>query len=298
MADVKHSLGEWQGALKHYEYAYKCAVTERDQLEAALRCGNMDLNFGNYVEATQRFLEVLRSPASTAEVDLALQAENFRGWIALYQGNHQLALCIFHGCLRNISSIGDPLLEATVWHFLGRTYHELGQHEEGIQMLRQAFTIEEREGANPRRLGHDYRWIAECQLGLGNEQRARELLLEASAIFQRESDPGGQAHIGVHQAKMILREGQPVAARELLLHSDAFWREIGYLRGVAECQYLTGCAYEAEGLHPHAAAAYLKAMRAYRKVRSPKCQAAFRALRRLRGILGDKQYQRIRRETE
>lgn len=264
IGDSHCQLGNWIEANKNYQRALEYLPEGRQYLNCILYIGINKFNLGDYNQASKLFRKLF----SVNDLYIRNKAHFFQGWIEMYQGQHQNALNIFKQNIEEANILSDSLFSAGVYHFLGRTYYEMGYREKALNMFSEQCKILEKENGSPGKFAHASRWIAECHWKSGNTDLAESHLSTAYDLFHSlspSSSKSGIAHIGLHRAKISIVEEKLEFAQENLFQSIKDWKEVGYKKGIADCQLYLGKIYEMQSSYNDSIAAYREADKIYRE---------------------------------
>jgi predicted ATPase/tRNA A-37 threonylcarbamoyl transferase component Bud32 len=115
---------------------------------------------------------------------------------------------------------GDARREAHYAALAGQQALESGAYQQAMEFLERAFVLESQPGARGRQESGKLRLLlGETLYGLGNYDRARDLLQESVVLFEQSGDESGVAHALTLLGHIALARGSYADARELLHRS-------------------------------------------------------------------------------
>jgi tetratricopeptide (TPR) repeat protein/tRNA A-37 threonylcarbamoyl transferase component Bud32 len=125
------------------------------------------------------------------------------------------AALVFHA-----HAAGDTRREAYYASLAGQQALESGAYQQALEFLERAFTLESQPGGRARQDAGKLRLLlGETLYGLGNYDRARDVLRESVLLFERNDEPAGVAHALMLLGNIALARGAYTDASELLQRS-------------------------------------------------------------------------------
>lgn len=285
LADLQHSLGNYQKALSYYRKFYSQSFEGESTLRAIIYAAAMNIMLGNYEEATKE----LENSLLYNQPEIQNQCRHYQSWIAIHQGQFKEAAAILHKNFENFQFFDSAISISGDYHFLGRAYYEMSNFEAAIEMLKKQYDILEKK---PDRLGsiaHCFRWMSQCYMKLGNRDQANFYLYASQNNFEQSQaclDKGEMAHIYLQKGKLDLREKNLDIAKENLLQALNIWQKVQYRRGISNCYYALGIACEKQLKWQDSIHYYLKAKAIFKHTRNPDYYKTLSALNRIEKTTG------------
>jgi tetratricopeptide (TPR) repeat protein len=281
LGDIKSKLGYFQDSLEHYQLVLSEGSEGINKSLATLASGVMYMNTGKYKEA-KCFLEKV---SSTRNPEIALRANHYQGWVAMYQGAFKNAFILLKDNIEQAKKLENHLTKADAYHFLARTHYEVNEFERAIECLKKQYLILEKKQAPPGMMANSFRWLARCYWKLQDLQSTEHYLSIARHLFEQshpQFSQGGLAHLYLHRSKIYQKLGNLNEAKAEVQRSIDTWESTLYPKGIGDARFALGQIYEKSANYSDAIKEYEIAHATYNAMGYHKSSLVLKALKNLK----------------
>jgi adenylate cyclase len=168
------------------------------------------------LEAGRRLLELGRKIArEQGDIEGVGWSHMWSTELAYFQGEPEAALAHAQQTLEIAERIGDSFSRAWAWFYLGSAEHMRSQWRRAIDAIERSRAIarEGRTGVEAEALR--LALLGEAHLGLGDPERARDLVQESLEIARAQGHVPGEMHASIGLARVLLGSAGPAAHAEI-----------------------------------------------------------------------------------
>lgn len=233
MGDVTRRRGAFAEAKAYFEETLALCQEIDDQTgvgQALARLANIARNFGDYEQAEQYYRAALSIFEQTQEISRIAGARSGLGLIAIDQGNYADAQKHYTASLEVSRRIGNRTGTALILTGLGWATYMEGAYDAAKQHTEESLEISRDVGdkwMTANNLGN----LGKIEIGLGNLDAAKRHFEEGLSIALDINTPPLMLEILPGVARLLIEQGQPEYAAELLalsLYHPASYSEIEY----------------------------------------------------------------------
>jgi class 3 adenylate cyclase/tetratricopeptide (TPR) repeat protein len=139
----------------------------------------------------------------------------WRVWLAFFAGDPDTALAQAQQALEIAERIGDSFSRTWAWFFLGFAERMQGRWQEAIEALERSLTMARERRTAVEGDGWRLLMLGESYLGLGEADRAVELVREGLEAFRASGQPASEAFACVALARVLLGTAGPSASSDI-----------------------------------------------------------------------------------